>query len=183
MDLVVLDTETTGLEVSEGHRVIELGYVLLSNRKHTETRFHHYINLGRAIDAEAREVHGISEAFLEDKPAFSEIMGEFLTFVKGTELVIHNAPFDLGFLNRELELAGHSLRLEEVCEVTDSLALARQMHQDRGTAWMRYVGGTKWITADVNFMERCSMRRSLRTFIGNDGGADSSSARGRSANE
>jgi len=128
MDLVVLDTETTGLEVSEGHRVIELGCVLLSNRKHTETRFHHYINPGRAIDAEAREVHGISEAFLEDKPAFSEIMGEFLTFVKGTELVIHNAPFDLGFLNRELELAGHSLRLEEVCEVTDSLVMARQMH-------------------------------------------------------
>ena len=128
MDLVVLDTETTGLEVSEGHRVIELGCVLLSNRKHTETRFHHYINPGRAIDAEAREVHGISEAFLEDKPAFSEIMGEFLTFVKGAELVIHNAPFDLGFLNRELELAGHPLRLEEVCEVTDSLALARQMH-------------------------------------------------------
>ena len=128
MDLVVLDTETTGLEVSQGHRVIELGCVLLSNRKHTETRFHHYINPGRAIDAEARDVHGISEAFLEDKPAFSEIIGEFLTFVKGAELVIHNAPFDLGFLNRELELAGHSLRLEEVCEVTDSLALARQMH-------------------------------------------------------
>ena len=128
MNLVVLDTETTGLEVSEGHRVIELGCVLLSNRKHTETRFHHYINPGRAIDAEAREVHGISEAFLEDKPAFSEIMGEFLTFVEGAELVIHNAPFDLGFLNRELELAGNSLRLEEVCEVTDSLVLARQMH-------------------------------------------------------
>ena len=128
MDLVVLDTETTGLEVSEGHRVIELGCVLLSNRKHTEMRFHHYINPGRAIDAEAREVHGISEAFLEDKPAFSEIMGEFLTFVEGTELVIHNAPFDLGFLNRELELAGHSSRLEEVCEVTDSLVMARQMH-------------------------------------------------------
>ena len=128
MDLVVLDTETTGLEVAEGHRVIELGCVLLSNRKHTEKRFHHYINPGRAIDAEAREVHGISEAFLEDKPAFSEIMGEFLTFVEGTELVIHNAPFDLGFLNRELELAGHSSRLEEVCEVTDSLVMARQMH-------------------------------------------------------
>ena len=128
MDLVVLDTETTGLEVSEGHRVIELGCVLLSNRKHTEKRFHHYINPGRAIDAEAREVHGISEAFLEDKPAFSEIIGEFLTFVKGTQLVIHNAPFDLGFLNRELELAGHSARLEEVCEVTDSLVMARQMH-------------------------------------------------------
>lgn len=128
MDLVVLDTETTGLEVSEGHRVIELGCVLLSNRKHTETRFHHYINPGRAIDAEAREVHGISEAFLEDKPAFSEIMDEFVAFVEGTELIIHNAPFDLGFLNRELELAGNPLRLEEVCEVTDSLALARQMH-------------------------------------------------------
>ena len=128
MDLVVLDTETTGLEVSEGHRVIELGCVLLSNRKHTETRFHHYINPGRAIDSEAQEVHGISEAFLEGKPTFSEIMGEFLTFVEGAELVIHNAPFDLGFLNRELEIAGNSLRLEEVCEVTDSLVLARQMH-------------------------------------------------------
>ena len=128
MDLVVLDTETTGLEVSEGHRVIELGCVLISNRKHTKKRFHYYINPGRAIDAEAREVHGISEAFLEDKPAFSEIMGEFLNFVEGTELVIHNAPFDLGFLNRELERAGNSLRLEEACEVTDSLALARQMH-------------------------------------------------------
>ena len=128
MDLVVLDTETTGLEVSEGHRVIELGCVLLSNRKHTETRFHHYINPGRAIDPEAREVHGISESFLKGKPTFSEIMGEFLTFVEGAELVIHNAPFDLGFLNRELEIAGNSLRLEEVCEVTDSLVLARQMH-------------------------------------------------------
>ena len=128
MDLVVLDTETTGLEVSEGHRVIELGCVLLSNRKHTETRFHHYINPGRAIDPEAREVHGISESFLKGKPTFSEIMGEFLTFVEGAELVIHNAQFDLGFLNRELEIAGNSLRLEEVCEVTDSLVLARQMH-------------------------------------------------------
>lgn len=128
MNLVVLDTETTGLEVADGHRVIELGCVMLSNRKHTETKFHYYINPGRAIDAEAREVHGISEAFLEDKPVFAEIMDEFVAFVEGTELVIHNAPFDLGFLNRELELAGNSLRLEQVCEVTDSLALARQMH-------------------------------------------------------
>jgi len=128
MNLVVLDTETTGLEVSDGHRVIELGCVLLSNRKHTEARFHHYINPGRAIDVEAQEVHGITEQFLEDKPPFAEIMDEFLAFVDGTELVIHNAPFDLGFLNRELELAGKMLRLEDVCEVTDSLALARQMH-------------------------------------------------------
>jgi len=128
MNLVVLDTETTGLEVSDGHRVIELGCVLLSNRKHTEVRFHHYINPGRAIDVEAQEVHGITEQFLEDKPPFAEIMDEFLAFVDGTELVIHNAPFDLGFLNRELELAGKPVRLEDVCEVTDSLALARQMH-------------------------------------------------------
>tara|TARA_Y100000588_G_scaffold213647_1_gene227580 strand:- start:3426 stop:4142 length:717 start_codon:yes stop_codon:yes gene_type:complete len=128
MNLVVLDTETTGLEVSDGHRVIELGCVLLSNRKHTEARFHHYINPGRAIDVEAQEVHGITEQFLEDKPPFAEIMDEFLAFVDGSELVIHNAPFDLGFLNRELELAGKPLRLEDVCEVTDSLTLARQMH-------------------------------------------------------
>tara|TARA_Y100001934_G_scaffold45472_1_gene55062 strand:+ start:604 stop:1320 length:717 start_codon:yes stop_codon:yes gene_type:complete len=128
MNLVVLDTETTGLEVLDGHRVIELGCVLLSNRKHTEARFHHYINPGRAIDVEAQEVHGITEQFLEDKPPFAEIMDEFLAFVDGSELVIHNAPFDLGFLNRELELAGKRLRLEDVCEVTDSLTLARQMH-------------------------------------------------------
>ena len=128
MDLIVLDTETTGLNAADGHRVIEVGCVLLANRKHTDLRFHSYLNPGRAIDSEAQEVHGITEQFLEDKPVFSEVMDHFLEFVGGSELVIHNAPFDLGFLNQELELAGSPVRLQHICEVTDSLELARQMH-------------------------------------------------------
>ncbi len=128
MDLIVLDTETTGLNAADGHRVIEVGCVLLANRKHTDLRFHSYLNPGRAIDSEAQDVHGITEQFLEDKPVFSEVVDHFLEFVKGSELVIHNAPFDLGFLNQELELAGSPARLEDICEVTDSLELARQMH-------------------------------------------------------
>ena len=128
MDLIVLDTETTGLNAADGHRVIEVGCVLLANRKHTDLRFHSYLNPGRAIDSEAQEVHGITEQFLEDKPVFSEVVEHFLEFVSGSELVIHNAPFDLGFLNQELELAGSPVRLQDICEVTDSLELARQMH-------------------------------------------------------
>ena len=128
MDLIVLDTETTGLNAADGHRVIEVGCVLLANRKHTDLRFHSYLNPGRAIDPEAQEVHGITEQFLEDKPTFAEVVDQFLEFVRGSELVIHNAPFDLGFLNQELELAGSSTQLEDICEVTDSLELARQMH-------------------------------------------------------
>jgi len=128
VDLIVLDTETTGLNAADGHRVIEVGCVLLANRKHTDLRFHSYLNPGRAIDPEAQEVHGITEQFLEDKPAFAEVVDKFLEFVRGSELVIHNAPFDLGFLNQELELAGSSTQLEDICEVTDSLELARQMH-------------------------------------------------------
>ncbi|MFL2563205.1 MAG: DNA polymerase III subunit epsilon [Arenicellales bacterium] len=128
MDLIVLDTETTGLNAADGHRVIEVGCVLLANRKHTDLRFHSYLNPGRAIDSEAQEVHGITEQFLEDKPVFSDVVDHFLEFVRGSELVIHNAPFDLGFLNQELELAGSPARLQNICEVTDSLELARQMH-------------------------------------------------------
>jgi len=128
VDLIVLDTETTGLNAADGHRVIEVGCVLLANRKHTDLRFHSYLNPGRAIDPEAQEVHGITEQFLEDKPTFAEVVDQFLEFVRGSELVIHNAPFDLGFLNQELELAGSSTQLEDICEVTDSLELARQMH-------------------------------------------------------
>ena len=128
MDLIVLDTETTGLNAADGHRVIEVGCVRLANRKHTDLRFHSYVNPGRGIDPEAQEVHGITEQFLEDKPVFSEVVDHFLEFVGGSELVIHNAPFDIGFLNQELELTGSSVRLEDICEVTDSLELARQMH-------------------------------------------------------
>ena len=128
MNLIVLDTETTGLDATQGHRVIELGCVLLSNRKHTDIRFHTYLNPGRAIDPQAQEVHGITENLLDGKPSFAEVMDKFLDFVRGSELVIHNAPFDLRFINQELELAGNPSPLEAVCEITDSLELARKMH-------------------------------------------------------
>ena len=100
---IVLDTETTGLEVKQGHRVIEIGAVLLNDRKKSDEYFHSYLNPSRLIDQEASEVHGIMNEDLEDKPAFDEIAEEFLNFIEGSTLVIHNAPFDLGFLNNELK--------------------------------------------------------------------------------
>ena len=126
--LVVLDTETTGLDEKAGHRVIELGAVAISDRKHNDEQFHSYLNPERGIDAGALEVHGITESFLADKPLFKDVVESFVEFVTGAELVIHNAPFDLGFLNNELELAGDSRRLEDLCTVTDTLKLARELH-------------------------------------------------------
>ena len=126
--LVVLDTETTGLDATAGHRVIEVGGVAISDRKHSDERFHSYLNPERSIDAAALEVHGITESFLADKPVFKDILESFVEFVTDAELVIHNAPFDLGFLNNELELAGHPHRLEDCCTVTDTLKLARELH-------------------------------------------------------
>ena len=99
---IILDTETTGLEVEQGHRVIEIGAVLLNDRKKSEEHFHSYLNPERLIDEEATKVHGISNQDLEDKPLFQEIAEEFLEFIQGSTLVIHNANFDVGFLNNEL---------------------------------------------------------------------------------
>ena len=126
--LVVLDTETTGLDATAGHRVIEVGGVAISNRKHSDEQFHSYLNPERNIDAGALEVHGITESFLADKPLFKDILESFVEFVADAELVIHNAPFDLSFLNNELELAGDPRRLEDFCTVTDTLKLARELH-------------------------------------------------------
>ncbi|MBI5330013.1 MAG: DNA polymerase III subunit epsilon [Betaproteobacteria bacterium] len=127
MRQIVLDTETTGLEPSQGHRVIEIGAVEVVNRQQTGGVFHVYLNPEREIDAGAQAVHGLSVEFLADKPRFAEVAKEFLDFVRGAELVIHNAPFDVGFLNAELA------RLEEGtvasrCTVLDTLKLAKQMH-------------------------------------------------------
>ncbi|HBX73316.1 MAG TPA: DNA polymerase III subunit epsilon, partial [Halieaceae bacterium] len=102
MRLIVLDTETTGLEVSQGHRIIEIGCVELVNRRLTGNHFHRYINPERDIDQGAIEVHGITRESLADKPVFAQVAADFLEFVRGAELVIHNAPFDLGFLDAEL---------------------------------------------------------------------------------
>ena len=100
---IVLDTETTGLEVNQGHRIIEIGCVELVNRRITGRHYHQYIQPERDIDAGALEVHGITQEFLADKPIFSEIAEEFVEFVRGAELVIHNAPFDVGFIDAELD--------------------------------------------------------------------------------
>ncbi|MEZ5557424.1 MAG: DNA polymerase III subunit epsilon [Pseudomonadales bacterium] len=125
---VVLDTETTGLEVSLGHRIIEIGGVEMIDRKLTGRHFHKYVNPERDIDDGAFEVHGISREFLADKPRFAEISHEFVEFVRDAELVIHNAPFDVAFLDAELGRLGESLRIADLCRITDSLALARHKH-------------------------------------------------------
>ncbi len=129
MRQVVLDTETTGLETSQGHRIIEIGCVELINRKLTGKHFHQYINPDREIDQGAIEVHGITNEFLADKPAFATIVDDFLAYVDGAELVIHNAAFDMGFLNAELgKIAGLKTRMESICTVVDTLKMAREKH-------------------------------------------------------
>jgi DNA polymerase III subunit epsilon len=127
---VVLDTETTGLETSQGHRIIEIGCVELVDRKLTGRHYHQYINPAREIDAGAMEVHGISNEFLADKPLFEQIYQDFVKFVDGAELVIHNAPFDMGFLNHEFNYLGAASpgKLEQYCGVLDTLVMARQKH-------------------------------------------------------
>jgi DNA polymerase-3 subunit epsilon len=126
---VFLDTETTGLEIREGNRIIEIGCVEMVDRKLTGNNYHQYINAGRDSEEGALNVHGITTEFLADKPKFDEITTAFLDYIKGAELIIHNAPFDLGFLNHELLLLGGAKRtIEDHCEINDSLVMARQMH-------------------------------------------------------
>ena len=126
---IILDTETTGLEVKQGHRVIEIGAVLLNDRKKSQDHFHSYLNPSRLIDEEASKVHGITNADLEDQPGFEEIAEEFIQFIEGSTLVIHNAPFDVGFLNNELRLASTSYpMIEDLCEIEDSLLIARDKY-------------------------------------------------------
>ena len=124
---IILDTETTGLEVSQGHRVIEIGAVVLNDRKKSEEHFHTYLNPSRLIDEEASKVHGIMNQDLLDKPFFEDIAEEFLEFIDGAILVIHNAEFDVGFLNNELLLTSSTYpMLEDICKIEDSLAIARK---------------------------------------------------------
>lgn len=128
MRQIILDTETTGLETSDGHRVIEIGCVELVDRRVSQKHFHQYLNPERQVEDGAMEVHGISNEFLLDKPLFADIADEFLEFVEGAELIIHNAPFDIGFLNYELFLLGRSDRMADHCRVLDTLELARDLH-------------------------------------------------------
>jgi DNA polymerase III subunit epsilon len=126
MRQVVLDTETTGLEVQRGHRLIEIGCIELAERRPTGNRFHVYLNPDRAIDEGARAVTGISDDFLLDKKRFREVAHEFLEFIRGAEIIAHNAEFDVGFIDAELNLAGGLGRLADHASVLDSLALARE---------------------------------------------------------
>jgi DNA polymerase-3 subunit epsilon len=126
---IVLDTETTGLEASQGHRIIEIGCVELVNRKLTGNHYHQYINPKREIDQGAIEVHGITNDYLKDKPEFVQIAREFIEYIAGAELIIHNAPFDLGFLNAELQrLDGAYNKIESDCTFIDTLVMARAKH-------------------------------------------------------
>ena len=127
--IVVLDTETTGLSTREGHRIIEIGCVELINRRLTGKRFHAYLNPERKIDDGAIAVHGISNEFLDDKPFFKQISAEFIAFIKNAELVIHNAPFDVGFINNEFSrLDNHTETIADFCLVFDTLVYARKKH-------------------------------------------------------
>ena len=128
MRQVVLDTETTGLDPQQGHRIIEIGAVELIDRRLTGNHFHQYLNPERDIEDGALEVHGISREFLHDKPLFADIAPEFLAFIEGAELLIHNAPFDIGFLDMELSLLNSPLRIESHARVLDTLELARDLH-------------------------------------------------------
>jgi DNA polymerase-3 subunit epsilon len=127
MRRIVLDTETTGLEPSLGHRVIEIACVELFDRRPTGRNFHRYLNPDREIDAGAIQVHGLTTDFLADKPRFPDIADELIEFVEGAELLIHNAPFDVGFLDAEFALMGRP-GIATVCPVTDTLAMAREIH-------------------------------------------------------
>ncbi len=126
---IVLDTETTGLEPAQGHRIIEIGCVEMVDRRLTGNNFHQYLQPDREIDQAAIEVHGITNEFLADKPRFSDLVSDFLAYIQGAELIIHNAPFDIGFLNHELKLlpADHPL-MDAICSVVDTLVMAKKMH-------------------------------------------------------
>ncbi len=128
MRQVVLDTETTGIDPRQGHRIIEIGCVEVVGRKLTNRHFHVYIKPDREVEEEAFNVHGISNEFLADKPKFEEVAQEFLEFIKGAELIIHNAPFDVGFIDHEFSMLGNFPKVADVCKVFDSLVYARKKH-------------------------------------------------------
>ncbi|BAH83365.1 DNA polymerase III subunit epsilon [Candidatus Ishikawella capsulata] len=129
---IILDTETTGINTMgihyEGHRIIEIAAVEIINRKITGNSFHTYVNPNRSVDSEAFHIHGISDKFLADKPTFSEIADKFIKYIKGTELIIHNASFDIGFINNEFTILNLAVgKIENLCKIIDSLILARKI--------------------------------------------------------
>jgi len=128
MRQIVLDTETTGLDPNDGHRIIEIGCVEMVNRRLTGNDFHQYLQPDRDIDAGAMEVHGITNESLLDKPRFEEVVTDLVDYLQGAELIIHNAPFDVGFLNMELNRCNHNQKIADFSTIIDSLVMARQKH-------------------------------------------------------
>ncbi len=129
MRQVILDTETTGLEPKQGHRIIEIGCVEIINRRKTDQVFHQYLNPQREIEDGAFDVHGLSNEFLADKPLFADIAQDLIDFIRDSEVIIHNAPFDLAFINTELKQLGPQWgQMENYCRVLDTLPMAREMH-------------------------------------------------------
>ena len=130
MRQIILDTETTGIDPKQGHKIIEIGCVELLDRKLTGNHYHQYIHPEREVEQEAIEVHGITNEFLADKPVFSAVVNEFMNFVKGAELIIHNAPFDVGFINHELSCLANNPwgKIEQHCKITDTLKMARKTY-------------------------------------------------------
>jgi len=128
MRQIILDTETTGLSVEAGHRIIEIGAVEIVDRRMTGNNYQTYLNPKRSIDPGSIAVHGITNDDVADKPEFKEVMQEFLSFIQDTELLIHNAPFDTAFINHEFSLAGYEKKIEDLCEIKDTLLIARKTH-------------------------------------------------------
>ena len=150
--LIVLDTETTGLDVNDGHRIIELGCVEIIDRNITSNRFHKYINPKRGIDEGAQSVHGISTEMLENKPEFRSIIDEFLLFIKNSTLVIHNAPFDLGFLSSEFILCGKDKNyFEQHHEILDTLTISRKQYPGKRNSLDALCGRLEVDNTDRNF--------------------------------
>ena len=125
---IILDTETTGLDVTRNHKIIEIGCIELVDRKFTGNKFHQYLNPMREIDQGAISVHGITNEFLKDKPLFCDIKNDLLDFISDSELIIHNAPFDIGFLEYEFKKANHKLDIIDICKIFDTLVFARKLH-------------------------------------------------------
>ena len=128
MRQIILDTETTGMPLEAGHRIIEIGAVEIVDRRMTGNHYQTYLNPKRSIDPGSIAVHGITNDDVADKPEFKEVMQEFLSFIQDTELLIHNAPFDTAFINHEFSLAGYEKKIEDLCEIKDTLPIARKTH-------------------------------------------------------
>ena len=128
MRKIFIDTETTGISVTNGHRIIELGAIEVDSNITKKNSFHCYLNPERLIDPHAIKVHGITDEFVANKPKFKDIISDFIDFVHGAELIMHNASFDQSFIDNELSLAGFDYKLEEICKITDTLKIARELH-------------------------------------------------------